>query len=143
MDKKLTTGEIVVLVSGAVMFLFGFFAWYDFSDFGSDETVSAWGEGLFPIATYVPIIGLLVAGHLALVKFATVSFPEHVVGFSWRDLYLILAAFAVLLTIGFLIADSPDKGVGFWFDLLGSIGLLVGAVMVRNEATALPPTTGL
>lgn len=140
MDKKLTTGEVIVLVAGVVMFLFGFLAWYDIggvpAELGLDDTSNAWDQGLFPIATYVPLIGLLVAGHLALVKFASVSLPDTVGGFGWRDVYLIAALFAVLLTVGFLIADTPDKGVGFWLDFLGSIGLLVGVVMLRNESTA-------
>ena len=52
-------------------------------------------------------------------------------------MHLVLAVFAGLLAFGWLIVSPPgdyDKGIGLWFNILASIGLLVGAVMEHLES---------
>ena len=92
---------------------------------------------------YVPIIALLgvAAGVLvALTRFANTNLPENVAGFTWAQLYLVIGLFAVLVTLALLIVDKAgaDVGIGLWAGLLGSVGLLVGAVMLRNDVGAGP-----
>ncbi len=73
---------------------------------------------------------------LGLAKFAGVKLPERPLGYTWEHLYLNAGFFATLFTTLFLIADwGPfvDKKVGFYLSWLGSIGLLVGAVLVLRE----------
>ena len=47
-----------------------------------------------------------------------------------------LTFYAALLALGYLIVDIGvlDRGIGFWFMLIGSIGALVGAILMQNEA---------
>ncbi len=144
--KKLTTGEIVIIASGAVAFLFSFFNFYKVDFGGETEGTSAWGDGLFPIATFVAVFGLVMALQIVLTKFANMNLPAKIVDFTWPQVHLILGVFSALIMLGYLIIEKGglDFGIGFWLMLLGSIGLVVGAVLLRNEqgAAAAAPGTG-
>lgn len=140
MNNKPTIAEIVIMASGAVALIFSFFPWFgnDFVDINAWDT-----DAFFPLTTYVPLIGLIMAGVIALARFANTNLPARVLDFTWAQLHLALAFFAVLITVGFLIAGDGLK-FGFYLCLLASIGLLVGAVMLRQEAghgTATGPGT--
>ena len=120
-----TPGEIVIMAAGAVMLVFSFL------HFAGDT--SAWGTGLFPIATLMPLYGVIMALQIALTKFAGVSMPDRVIGFSWEQVHLALGAMAALMAIGWLLTDYGDKQVGEWFEILGAIALVVGAVLLQRE----------
>jgi hypothetical protein len=64
-----------------------------------------------------------------------VKLPERPLGYTWEHLYLNCGFFAALFTTLFLIADwgGVDKKVGLYLSWIGSIGLLVGAVLVLRE----------
>jgi hypothetical protein len=137
-DKSPTPGEIVIMASGAVALIFSFFDFYD-NVFGGG--VSAWSSSLFPLATYIAIIGVIMAAQVALTKFANVSLPDRVLGFTWPQLHIALGFFTVLIAVGFLIVDlGPDKAIGFWISLIASIGLLVGAILLSKERSGAPGT---
>jgi hypothetical protein len=125
--NDLKPSQIVTMASGAVMLLFSFFAWYKVAG----NSTSAWGSGLFPLAWFVPIFGTISAGVMAATIFGNVRLPEPILSFSWRQIHFILAFSALVIAVGYLLVDSGsvDKGIGFWFNLLGAIGLIVGAVM--------------
>ena len=151
-NAKLSPGNIVILVAGAVMLVASFLAFFtvetigdvDFDiesgeiDFdGGEKSFSAWSDGGgFPITTLPALIGAGMAAAVALTAFAKVNLPERVLGFSWNQLHLLLGAQAALMMLAFLIADTPDKGIGFWLMLLASIGLVVGAVLREREPAA-------
>lgn len=120
-----TPGEIVILAAGAVMLVFSFL------DFAGDT--SAWGKYAFPIATLLPIYGVIMAAQIALAKFANVQFPERVLTYTWEQIHLVLGIMAGLMAIAWLITDLGDKQVGLWFEVLGGIALAVGAVMLQRE----------
>ena len=120
-----TPGEIVIMAAGGVMIIFSFL------HFAADR--SAWGSGLFPIATLLPLYGLVMALQIALTKFAGVKLPDSVVGFTWEQVHLALGAMAALMAIGFLVTDLGDKQIGEWFEILGGIALVVGAVLLQRE----------
>ena len=120
-----TPGEIVIMAAGGVMLVFSFL------HFAGDT--SAWGRGLFPIATLLPAYGVLMALQVALTKFAGVKLPASVLGFTWEQVHLALGAMAALMAVGWLFTDYGDKQVGAWFEILGGIALVVGAVMLQRE----------
>lgn len=139
------------MVSGLVALISAFLAWYsvDFGEFGGTSDANAFEEGLFPLATYIPLIGLVMALQVALARFANVNFPDRVLGFTWPQIHLALAIFAGLLALGFLIRDAGegvDRGIGLWLGVLSAIGLVVGAVMLYLEgerartSPSAPPT---
>ena len=120
-----TPGEITIMAAGAAMLVFSFL---DFA-----PKTSAWGTGLFPIATLLPLYGLVMGLQIALTKFASVKLPESVLGFSWEQIHLALGAMAALMAISWLITDTGSKQVGQWFEILGGIALVVGAVLLQRE----------
>jgi len=132
--KKVTVPHLVMMISGVVILLFSFFDFWEAGPFAEN----AWGDGLFPIATYVVLFGVIVAGTLALQTFANVRLPAQVLGYDWRQIRLALSAFAALLMLGFLIMDrgGVDLGIGFWMLFLGSAGLLTGAILERTMGEA-------
>lgn len=132
--KKLTVPHLIEMISGAVILLFSFFDFFKLGNFGE----SAWGSGFFPIATFVALFGVVVAGQLVLTQLAGVDLKAGFVGFSWQQVRLALSFFAALLMVGYLVVDKGglDFGIGFFFMLLGAAGLLVGSIMERTMGTA-------
>ena len=128
---KLGTPELIIVIAGAVALVSTFLDWFDVGGFGDN----AWSDSmLFPTFAWVGIFGAVMAIQIALVNFGNVNMPRDVLGFTWTQIHLVLAVFCVLLTLSFLIGGE-EQAIGFWLALLASIGLLVGAVMLRNETT--------
>lgn len=119
-----TPAEIAILAGGVVALVGSFL------DFAGET--SAWGSGWFPVVTLIPLYGVVMALHVALTKFASVDLPDRIVGFTWEQLHLVLGFFAALMSLFWLVA-AEDTGAGLWLMLLGSIALVVGAVMLQNE----------
>jgi hypothetical protein len=147
MDKlKISTGNLVILVAGAVMLIASFLAFHKISvpsiDVGGahigggTKSYNAWSTGHFLIATIPALLGVVMALHVALETYAPqVSLPEHVLGFTWTQVHLVLAAQALVMMLAFLVQDfSPfDRGIGLYLMLISAIALLVGAVMRMQE----------
>jgi len=131
-----TPAEIVIMASGAVALIFSFFDYYHFDSFGDSGGFSAWSSALFPLATYIAFIGVIMGVGVALRVFAGTKMPDQIVGFTTVQLHLVLSAFAVLISIGFLIIDNPGLGVGFWLMFIASIGLLVGSILEMKQKPA-------
>jgi hypothetical protein len=137
-NKKPTPGEIVVMAGGAVALIFSFLPFYklDISGLGSKD-ISAWGSGLFPVATLIPIFAAIAAVLVALKTFANFNYPPTgILGFSWNSLLLALTFFATILSLAFLITDKGgyDLGFGFFLVFIGGVGSFVGAILMQNEA---------
>ncbi len=124
-----TPAEITIMAAGAVMIVFSFLHFAGSGSFGR----SSWQSPFFPIATLLPLYGLVMALQIALTKFAKVKLPESVLGFTWEQIHLGLGAMAGLMAIAWLITDTSDKQIGQWFEILGGIALVVGAVLLQRE----------
>jgi hypothetical protein len=142
-DRQVKPSDIVIMVSGAVALIFSFLPWFE----GAGDDINAWSTDLtFPLGTYIPLIGLILAGEVALSRFANVNLPDRILGLSWVQIHMVLSIFAVLLAFGWLIIDpfnaGVDKGIGLWFCVLASIGLLVGAILeyMEGERAVAPGT---
>jgi hypothetical protein len=124
-QKTPTPGEITIMAAGGVMLIFSFLHFVGSS--------SAWGQGAFPIATLLPLYGLVMAVQIAVAKYASIDLPESVLGFTWEQLHLALGAMAALMAVGWLLTNTDGKGIGQWFLILGGIALVVGAVLLQRE----------
>jgi len=132
MKRQPSVGEWVILVGGAVIFVFSFLDFFDDGGF----SVNAWSDLTFPLASFVAIFGLIMALHVALTTFADVNFPDTVAGFTWPQIHLILGFINTLIMVGYLLlAEGPDTGVGFILMLLGAIATLVGGILLTRERT--------
>jgi DMSO/TMAO reductase YedYZ heme-binding membrane subunit len=135
---KLTTAQIVILACGAVAFIASFLPWVsiDLGRFG-DTSFNAWdGDVMYwPTFWWVGIFGLVMALQVGLSAFTSVNLPNRVLGFTWPQIHMVLALFAALLTVSFLIGGD-EHGIGFYLSLLASIGLVVGAFMLQKESSS-------
>ncbi len=138
---KLTTGEIVIVAAGAIDFVFSFFPWYTNGPFH----VGAWGSGLFPLATLVPILGALMLVQVLVEKLSVVSLPPRVGDFTWEQLHLVAAVGVAVIVFCYLLLDrgGVSFGFGFYVDLLAAVALVVGAVMIRKERHLRGPSSSL
>jgi hypothetical protein len=128
-NSKLTPGGIAILVSGVVILLGSIL------DFFEDSDPAIFGEGLFPLTTLVVACGVVMAVFVALRAFSSVALPTEVLGFSLVQVHLILAGLAILIMVGYLGFDGT-KAAGFFLMLLGSAGLLGGAIfLMKDEGT--------
>lgn len=120
-----TTSELIIMIAGAVMLVASFL------DFRFDT--SSWGSGNLPIATLLPLYGVVMAVQIGLTKFAGVNLPDQVAGFTWEQVHLVLGILAGLMAVGWLLTDTGDKQIGLWLEMLGGIALAVGGVMMQRE----------
>ncbi|CAN5872629.1 hypothetical protein BH23ACT2_BH23ACT2_30250 [soil metagenome] len=125
--------QIVIMASGAVTFLFSFFAFFTF--FGESRNAWSGDAGTLFMATWPALFGLIAAGLAALGAFAAdnVTLPDRVLTFTLAQVTFVLAFTSFVIMFGYLLGggagDGAGKGFGFILMLLGSVGLLVGAVM--------------
>lgn len=146
MNASLKPSQIVLLASGAVTFLFSFFAFFKAEGFGGEETFNAWSgdAGTMFMAMWPALFGLVIAGLVAAVAFGNVSLPDRILTFSVPQWIFVLSFAGALIMIGYLLGgglpdfggSGPDKGFGFWLMLLGSLGLVAGSVMELTDAGA-------
>jgi hypothetical protein len=127
MPKKVTVADLVMGAGGLVTFLFSFFAFFKEGRFSA----SAWDGDAGAFATTVPaILGLVMLVWIGL-QLAGVSLPEQVLTYNHAQLKGTwgIAAAGIMLSWISTDFDGPGKGVGFWFMLVGSLAMAVGAVM--------------
>jgi hypothetical protein len=142
-----TPGEIVIMAAGAVALIFSFFHFYSTpsSTVGNITVggggVSAWGKGLFPVATLMVLLVVIMAAQIALTKFAHVDLGARPLGFTWEQIHLVLGFFAALLAVCWLVTSKRglDFGIGFWFILIACIAALVGAILLWRERVGTHP----
>lgn len=138
MEKgKLSPANIAILAGGVLVLIGSFLDFYEI-DFGPvSEGFSAWsGDLFFPVTIIPALCGVAMALHVALTTFANTNLPDRVLGLGWNQIHLALGFQAAIMMIAFLIQDKGrlDIAIGFWLMLLGSIALIVGAVMREREA---------
>ena len=138
MKKQPTPGEWVIMAAGAVMLIFAFLPFLD-----NGQSYNVFDEGLFPIATIIPLYGVIAGIQVALARFANVEFPPKMLGYTWPHIHTLLGLFALILALAYLLIDKggADLGVGFYFEFLGAIALLVGGVLLLREAQSQGPAT--
>lgn len=135
--KTPNPAEIAVLAGAGIVLIFSFLSFYEVSLGGFSDSTNAWGSGLFPLATLIVLFAVL-AGLLVLLELLGVSVPDRIVTFSRTQLLLVCGGFATLQSLAYLIVDrgGVDLGIGFYFMLIGSVAVLVGAIMLfRVETT--------
>ncbi len=77
-----TRGEIVITAAGALMLIFSFL------DFSAKQTI--WQKPWFPLATLMPLYGVIMAVQIAITRFGNVKLGARVAGFTWEQIHLAL-----------------------------------------------------
>jgi hypothetical protein len=129
--------EITVLAGAGVVLIFSFLSFYEVSIGGISDSTNAWGTGLFPLATLI-VLFAAAAGVLVGLALLGVNVPDRVATFTRTQLLLVCGGFATLQSLAFLIVDRgiADLGFGFYFMLIGSVAVLVGAIMQFRTETS-------
>ncbi len=150
MDNNPRPHELAIMIGGAVTLLFSFFTWFEYSaedsfssgiDPGVLASPSAWGSGLFPLATLVPLFGLLMAVGVGLTRFTSVEIPDTIAGFGRTQIHLLLSGYMVILMVAFFFYTNgfDEEGAsvtpkfGYFLSLLGAIAVLVGSILEYRE----------
>ena len=120
-----TPAELTIMIAGGVMFVASFL---DF--IGGSST---WDTYVFPVATLLPLYGVVMAAHIAVTKYAKVRLPPRVLGFTWEQLHLVLGFLAGLMAVGWFVTDVGKRGVGLWLEVIGGIALAFGAANLQRE----------
>jgi hypothetical protein len=140
-DVKVTPANVVIMVSGAVIFIASFLAFfkpYELAPGFFLPSQSAWDRGRFVIVTLPALLGLLMAGQVVIVTFFRgVAMPSRLLGMTWAQVHLALGFQALVMMLAFLIQDVGEfeHGTGFWLMLIAAIGLFLGGLMkMRSPA---------
>lgn len=131
--RKLEPSEVVTVGAGLLAFFSSFLPWIDYDIAGAEA--NAWEEPLFPTFTWIAIAGLLAALLTLLPIVSSVRIPRTIAGFTLRQVQVVLAGLALLLSISFLIGFE-EHGAGFWLALLASIAMFVSALMQKERPAA-------
>lgn len=135
------------MASGVLMLIFSFLAWYkiDKTTFTEAQSWSAWSNAfnLFPLATLIAIVGVLLAVGVAATRIGGMTLPDKVGSLTWSDVRLIFGFLATLTLIAYAIRSfgeggSIGKGIGLYVTTLGAIGILVGALLDGRGSGAEP-----
>ncbi len=130
--KHLSPANAVILVAGVVMLVASFLA-FDTLGKASDN---AWSRGNFLIATIPMLLGLVMAGQVALTTFApNVHVPARLMGFTWNQIHVVLSLQATVMMLAFVVRDTGPfgKGIGLYLMFFGAVALLVGAIVRGRE----------
>jgi hypothetical protein len=120
-----TPGELTIMIAGVAMFAASFLTFYG--------ATSAWGTSLFPLATLLPLYGIVMATQIAIAKYADALLPRRVLGWTWEQFHLVLGFLAALMAVGWFVTEVGKKGTGLWIEIAGGIALAVGAVNLQRE----------
>jgi hypothetical protein len=140
--RKPAVGQAIVMVTGVLLFIWGFLPWY--SDAGG--SANAWSTatipGLLLTATWVPLLSLALVVFVAIKVFVD-GFPDKLLGFSWPQLSMVVGVFDVLITLGYLVANrrlgnlgSLNLGIGLILSFITALVLLGGAILDHIGAGA-------
>ena len=126
MRKHISVAELVMVIGGAITFVFSFFSFWGFGGL----RVSAWGNGTFPLASIPAILGgaMLVAG---IVEQAGSKLPEPVLTFNWRQIRFTWGIVAAAIMLSYLIMDKGGASLklGGILMFLGALAMGTGSVM--------------
>jgi len=146
-ENKPTPGVIVLLASGTVVFIASFLHWFS----ESSKTANAWSKGFRFLTTLPVVISVVIIVLVVLATFSGAKLPTTVGGLSTMQLVLVLSVWAALMMLCFLVGQAGvtvrgvtsgvNKSIGFWLALLGTIGMVLGAVLslLQPAAPAPPP----
>lgn len=139
--KKLSKGEMVIGISGIVLFISSFFDWFGAKVGPFKGTDNAWE---FTLPLIAVLLGIVLVVLVAL-KAANVQLPDKVGSFGFGMVYLVLGGLAFLLVLikiivgpdidtGGLSGVSKTREVGAFIGLIATAGLAVGGFLHAKES---------
>ena len=133
--QSLKTGEKIILIAGAVLFVAGFLPWYSIDLGVVSLSRNAWQSPGALWSTLPVLIGLAMFGVIAVKAFTDVVLPDNLAGQSWAKVHLAGGALAFLSVIIKFVNESSYMGYGFYLGFLAAAALAVaGYLMFKEES---------
>src|SRR3990172_6997772 len=134
--KALSIGEKIIVIAGLVLLIDGFLPWYSVSIGPYSASASGWESPGAIWSMLAILIGLAMAGVVA-VKISTEGvIPENVGGFSWPKIFLGGGVAALVLVVIKFLNDSSSLGFGFYLGFIAAAALAVAGGLVYREEMA-------
>ncbi|HEX9683356.1 MAG TPA: hypothetical protein VGA13_09755 [Acidimicrobiales bacterium] len=131
-DPDFSTPQIVILASAVLLVFCSFLPWWEFGSGDRSVSQNAWES--FPLFVWPMIFGLIAGLYVLSITVAKgLNLPDLPFGFTWVQGLVVCGLIAVLETLAFVIG-ADQQAIGAYLSFLAAIGLLVGAVMMVNEA---------
>ena len=135
MNNDVESSTVMLIAGGAVLFISTFLDWFSVGDGGFSYGANAWEVNAFGLlGIFCAAIGVVIGGSAVADNVGNVSLPDQLLGFTAKQVHLILSSFALLITVGFLFRG--DVGIGL------ILGLLASGVMVAGSFMAMQPADG-
>lgn len=125
-----TVGERAMGVSGAALFLFSFFTWFELGAVGKN----AWGAvlSLIGVLLAVALVVVLVLRHLTAVEL-----PPSLGGLNWDHVYLTGAGASFGFVLLQILVGQSAYGTKLLLTPWAAIGLLAAGAMLGGALTCL------
>jgi hypothetical protein len=135
--NALSIGEKIIIVAGVVLFILGFLPWYsvDLGTFGS-YTRNGWESPGAIWSILAILVGLAMAGVIAVKTFGTATIPDNVSGFTWPKIHLGGGVLALVLVLIKLANESSYLGFAFYIGIIAAAALAVGGLLMYREEMA-------
>src|SRR3990172_1800076 len=129
--KALSIGEKIIVIAGLVLFIDGFLPWYsvDLGPFGS-VTRNGWESPGALWSMLAILIGLAMAGVVAVKISTEGGITENMGGFSWPKIFLGGGAAALLLVVIKFLNESSSLGFGFYLGFIAAAALAAGRFFI-------------
>ena len=135
--QKMALGERIILVAGPLLFIDSFLRWYNFSfeafGFGGSISRSGWQSPGALWSILAVLIGLVMVGLVAAVRFGNVKMPNLPEGVTWARLHLGLGSAAVLFVVIKFINESSNLSYGFYIGIILAVALAAGGFLLFQE----------
>lgn len=131
--NDVSPGKLTIIIGAIVTFLFSFLPWATVSGYGSGISANAWGSGMFPMATWAPVLALVVGFIAAAQAFEFVELPAKIWEFTLDQIIFILSAFSLVITLSYLVVDKggASNGFGLFLSFLGTVAMIAGFFLDR------------
>lgn len=131
--NALGIGEKIIIVAGIILFIDGFLPWYSVDLGIVSFTRNGWeSPGAFWSIVAV-LIGLAMAGVIAVKAFTDAAIPDNVSGVTWPKIYLGGGAVAIVFVLIKLLNESDYMGFGFYLGIVAAAALAVGGLLMFRQ----------
>jgi hypothetical protein len=135
--NKLTTSDKIIAVSGIVLFISSFLAWFKAEAFGFTATANGWDVGFF-WGGIPALLGLIAAGVVLANKLGDVKLPQLPIPWS-QALFGAGAISAVIVVLKLLTGyHSVDRAFGIFLATLAALGFAGGGFLKFQEGDDAP-----
>jgi hypothetical protein len=133
--KRAQPGWLVLALAAIAAAIGSFLPFYTFSD---SIELTVWSRNLFPTATLIPVLLVLIGLEALFVLVVGHEPRSPFLNFTWSQARLAGSSFAIVLALSFLVQGraGADLGSGYLVLSLSTLGAFAGAVMTRRAELA-------